>query len=68
MAKDEVEKSAKIEFRAHEGAPPITLTLSGASADIHKSPEKLRKIMELLDLPKGAIARVTIPVSSSVVR
>jgi len=68
MSKDTEGKSGTIEFRTRSGAPAITLTLSNATTEIHKSPEKLRKIMELLDLPEGATATVTIATSSTVVR
>ena len=60
--------SAKIEFRARSGEAPITLCLTKATAELHKSPERIRKIMELLELPEGAVATVVVSASSTVVR
>jgi hypothetical protein len=62
-------RTAKVEFRPKGTAEPaITMTLSGVAAEIHKSPEKLRALMEMLDLPEGTTATVTVQVSSTVVR
>jgi hypothetical protein len=67
--REEETKTAKVEFRpGGYSEPAITMTLSGVAAEIHKSPEKLRALMEMLDLPEGTTATVTVQVSSTMVR
>jgi hypothetical protein len=50
--------------KEHEPA----LKLSGVSAELARSPEKIRQLMELLELPEGTNARVTVATSSVIVR
>lgn len=57
-----VSKSAKTEVvfcasaQPDQGEPVIRL--SGVSAELLSRPEQIRKIMELLELPEGAVARI----------
>lgn len=68
MSKDE-KTCAKVDFRKHgEQEIAASLNLTGASAAITQSPEKLRALMEALDLPEGTTATVSVTVSSTVVR
>jgi hypothetical protein len=61
--------TTRVEFRTKGASEPIiSMELTGAAAEIHKDPERLRSLMEMLQLPKGAVARVTVSVSTSVVR
>ncbi len=47
-------------------APKISI--SGLAADYIKKPEKIRKLMELLDLPEGTKARIVSSVEDVVIR
>lgn len=68
MAKKPVEK-ARVEFRTSKSSEPVlSMELSGALSELHRSPEKLRKLMESLDLPKGTTATVTVQATSTIVR
>ena len=48
----------------HQSAP----TLSGVPTELARSPEKIRQLMDLLELPEGTNARVTIGTASVIVR
>ena len=67
--KKEEATSTRVEFRTKSASEPvISMELTGAAAEIHKDPAKLRALMETLQLPKGTVATVTVRVSSSVIR
>ena len=67
--KNEAASSTRVEFRTKSAAEPIiSMELSGAAAEIHKDPARLRALMEMLQLPKGTVAKITVRVSSSVIR
>jgi hypothetical protein len=69
MSEEDSKRKTSIEFRTKESSEPgVTMSIAGSASDIHKSPEKLRAIMEMLDLPEGTIATVTVLVSSTIVR
>lgn len=46
-----------IEFEG-KGGPKSALKISGVSADLLRDPERVRKLMDVLDLPEGTNARV----------
>ena len=54
----------KIEGGAHTGS----LVIDGVPPDLHKSPEKIRALLDLLELPKGTKVTVNFQASSSIVR
>jgi hypothetical protein len=59
----------RVEFRTKAGVEPaIVLELTGAAAEIHSDPKKLRALMEMLQLPKGTVAKIEVSVSSAIVR
>jgi hypothetical protein len=61
--------TTRVEFRTKAGAEPvISMELTGAAAEIHKDPERLRAVMEMLQLPKGTVAKIIVSVSSAIVR
>lgn len=45
-----------------------SLTINGLPPDLHKSPEKIRALLDLLELPKGTRVTVNFQASSSIVR
>jgi hypothetical protein len=53
-----------IENSKHEA----TLIINGVPPDLHKSPEKVRALLDLLELPKGTKVTVNYQASSSIVR
>jgi hypothetical protein len=57
----------EVAFQSPKGGPAATVTVSGA-ADLHRSPEKILKLMDVLSLPKGTKATVTVKVSSVITR
>lgn len=50
------------------GAAAASLKLHGASSNLLRSPEKIRELMDLLELPEGTNARVTVVSASVIVR
>jgi hypothetical protein len=52
----------------HEQAKGPVLTIEGADIDLAAHPEKILQLMDLLDLPKGSRATITVTASTSVVR
>lgn len=46
-----------VEFDVSSSATPL-IKLSGVDPDLLRDPERVRKIMEVLDLPEGTKARV----------
>jgi hypothetical protein len=46
---------------------PQTLRISGPT-DLRNAPEKVRQLMELLDLPKGTKATIKVTAASSIIR
>ena len=55
-------------FTRKSGAPLGTVALTGATARLHESPQRIRKLMELLDLPKGTNAKVFTKASTVIIR
>ena len=69
MNEQEVTTTTRVEFCLRGSTEPtVTMSLSGIAADIHKSPEKLRSLMEMLNLPEGTTATITVQASSTIVR
>ena len=63
------EGHAEIAFeRPREAAHEPAVKLTGVPAEVARSPEKIRQLMDLLELPDGTSARVTIPATSVIVR
>lgn len=66
MAKPAAKKQrTEIAFEK-EGVQKGTLTIDGV--DLSKDPEKVRKLMELLDLPQGTNATITLVASDVIIR
>jgi hypothetical protein len=63
------ERHAEIAFERPEakGDEP-RLRLTGVPTELARSPEKIRELMELLELPEGTNAHVTIATSSVIIR
>lgn len=63
------EKVTEITFEsAAAEATGSTLEVKGIPADLLRSPEKIRQLMDLLELPEGTNARITVVSSSVIVR
>ncbi len=61
--------NAKIEFEQAEGGEERpTLRISGIPHELLSSPEKIRQLMEILELPAGTKAHVTVATSSVIIR
>lgn len=45
-----------------------SLTISGISEDFSKSPDKVHKLLDLLDMPKGTQVTISTKASTSIVR
>lgn len=52
-----IEKTALVEFEVGEKAAP-QIKLTGVDPELLRDPQRIRKIMEALDLPEGTKARV----------
>ena len=50
-----------------KGEPP-TINISGVASDAIKRPEKILKLMELLELPEGTNAQIVFTAGDTVVR
>lgn len=50
------------------GSGALTVAIEGIGVDLATQPEKVRQLMELLDLPKGTKATVTVTASTSMIR
>jgi len=69
MTEQREHTTAEIVFRPKDASEPaVTMTLTGIAAAIHNKPEELRRIMEMLNLPEGTTATVTVKVSTTMVR
>ena len=67
--KEMKDESAEIAFESRDhpvGEPMAKVT--GVPAEVLKSPEKIRQLMDLLELPEGTNARVTVVSSTVIVR
>jgi hypothetical protein len=63
------ERTAEIAFETGgSGEPGPSIKLNGIPEEVLRSPEKIRKLMELLELPEGTNARVTVSTSTLVIR
>jgi hypothetical protein len=45
-----------------------SLVINGLPPDLHKSPEKVKALLDLLELPKGTTVTINFHASSSIVR
>jgi hypothetical protein len=45
-----------------------SLTITGVPASIHRSPEKIHQLLDLLELPKGTRVTISTKASTSIVR
>ncbi len=45
-----------------------TLVISGVPSEAYKDPDKIRQILDILEMPKNTTVRVTTKAASSVVR
>lgn len=67
--KSREDSRADIEFEGPKGAArEPAVRLSGIPAELARSPEKIRQLMDLLELPEGTNARVTVMTASVIVR
>ena len=48
--------------------PSLELTITGGPPDLHKSPEKIQALLDLLETPKGTKVTVKYTAASVVVR
>lgn len=60
--------SGKTELNIESSKQGSTLVINGVPPDLHKSPEKVRALLDLLELPKGTKVTVNFQASSSIVR
>lgn len=56
-----------VEIESPQGAA-VTISVGGASAGVLKNPEKIRQIMEVLELPEGTTARIISVAGDVIVR
>jgi hypothetical protein len=63
------DESAEITFESGHGpaAEPLA-RVTGVSPELLKAPEKIRQLMDLLELPEGTNARLTVSSSTTIVR
>jgi len=61
-------RTTAVVFTRKNGVPLGTVAWTGATARLHESPQRIRKLMELLDLPKGTNATVFTKASTVIVR
>jgi hypothetical protein len=62
-------QTAEISFERAEGdADPAAMTVTGISEELLTSEDRIRQLMEVLDLPEGTTARVTVRASTVIVR
>ena len=61
-------EAADIEFEPREGGATSKVKISGIPADMFNAPEKVRELMDLLELPEGTNATVRVTISSAIVR
>jgi hypothetical protein len=57
-----------ITFDSPSKASTPTISITGVTADYVKRPEKIRQLMEILDLPEGTKARIISSVEDVIVR
>jgi len=60
--------TTEISFETKTGEPLVKIQMADVKGDLSKSPEKIKQLMDLLDLPKGTNAVVRVTVASSIVR
>lgn len=65
-----VHQELQIEYGEGKSAAgeTATLVISGVPQGVHNDPDKIRKILDLLNLPKGTTVRIDTRASSSIVR
>ncbi len=69
MPDGEKSEVTEISFESRlEGTAAASLKVEGMAGDLLRSPDKVRQLMDLLELPEGTNARVTIVTSSVIVR
>ena len=56
------------ELKIEGGAHTDSLVISGVPPDLHKSPEKIKALLDLLEMPKGTKVTINFQASSSIVR
>lgn len=61
-------EAAEIEFEAPDATAASSIRISGIPADLFNAPEKVRELMDLLELPEGTNANVRVTISSAIVR
>lgn len=49
-------------------AGSAAITIAGAIDELHKNPDKIRQLLDLLQMPKGTEVRILTTASSSIVR
>lgn len=64
----DTEKSANLEIRSRESGAEKTLTISGDIPNLHDDPDKIHRLLDLLDMPKGTEVRVVTQAASVIVR
>ena len=55
-------------FSTKDGTTLGTIALTGTGGRLHESPERIKELMNLLDLPKGTDARIFAKATSVLVR
>ncbi|HUR80103.1 MAG TPA: hypothetical protein VM733_05025 [Thermoanaerobaculia bacterium] len=62
-------QTARIDLPAKKASADTgTLTISGVPAEVYRSEEKVRALMDALGLPKGTSVRITVEAGSVIVR
>lgn len=62
------DKSANLEITSREGGDQKTLTISGDIPALHDDPDKIHRLLDLLEMPKGTEVRVVTQAASVIVR
>lgn len=45
-----------------------SITIAGVSGDVHQSPDKIQRLLDLLEVPRGTTVKITTEASSVIVR
>ena len=61
-------KTTAVVFSSKAGTPLGTIALTGIATKLHQSPERIREVMTLLDLPKGTRAQVFAKATTVIIR
>jgi hypothetical protein len=62
------ETKTELHIAAADGEQRSSLVISGAVAELHNDPQKIHRLLDLLELPQGTQVKVITTASSVIVR